>query len=340
MPLSTLRGVFSTFWGRAMGYRVQAAIAVTIGLAALAAGPSLADGCRLNKLTSIPVTFEPDGRMLLDGAINGDPVKLLLYTGSPRTLLEPGYVKSHNLPWQDDNRIQGYGLTGKALSGFARIDQITLGDFRYGVQNVAFSNLGGVPGNPVGLISNDLLEAYDVEIDPAAGKVNMFSPDHCKGQVVYWANEYSKLPLFLNKIYQPEIEVQVNGETLRARIDTGMPITTMRLAVARRLFGISDAPADAKSHSTITGTDGVALDSFAHSFDSLTLGDITLRNTSMQIADIDVAHDAINTGTHMSGAVRQPDVYIGMSLLRKLHTFIVYSEPAFYFTVADTPKAK
>ena len=321
-----------------MGYRVHAAVAATIGLAVLAVGPSFADGCRLNKLTSIPATFEPDGRMLLDGAINGDPVKLVLYTGSPRTLLEPGYIKSHNLPWQDDNRIQGYGLTGKSLTGFARVDQITLGDFRYGVQNVAFSNLGAAPGNPVGLVSNDLLEAYDVEIDPAAGKVNMFSSDHCKGQVVYWANEYSKLPLFLNRIYQPEIEVQVNGETLRARIDTGMPTTTMRLAVARRLFGLSEA--DAKSHSTITGIDGVALDSFPHSFDSFTLGDITLRNTSMQIADIDVAHDAINTGTHMSGAVRQPDLYIGMSLLRKLHTFIVYSEPAFYFTLASASKGQ
>jgi len=321
-----------------MGYRVFAAAFAAIGLAILAGAPSFAaDSCRLTKLTSIPATVQADGRLLLDGTINADPVKLLLYTGAPRTLIEPGYIKSRNIPWEETDRIQGYGLSGKPLIGFARIDQITLGAFKYGTQNVAYSNLAGSPGNPAGLVADDLLEDYDVEIDPVAGKVNMFSNDHCKGQVVYWADEYSKLPLHLNRRYQPEIEVQVNGETLRARLDTGMAVSTMRLAVARRLFGVTEA--DAKSHGTVTGIEGVPLDSFPHAFDSLTLGDITLRNTTMQVADIDVAREAIDTGTHLAAGTGQPDLYLGMSLLRKLHMFIVYSEPAFYFTVAGAAPA-
>ncbi|MEI9987969.1 MAG: aspartyl protease family protein [Aliidongia sp.] len=286
------------------------------------------------------MTTLPDGRMLLDGAVNGEATKFLLYTGAPRTLLDPDFVKSRNLPWVDHDKIQGYGLTGKSLSGFVRVDSLAIGNVNYPNEGLAFGSVAGVPGNPAGVISNDFLSAYDVEIDPSAGKVNLYSWRHCPGQVVYWAPEYSKMPLHLTRNYRPDVEVHVNGQTLRARIDTGMAVTTMRLAVARRLFGVSAESADPNSHVEVSGVDGVKLDGFTHNFDSLTFGDITLRNTKMQVADIDVAKGAENTGTHMTGAVVQPDLYIGMSLLKQLHMFIAYSEPAVYFTVAEPPKTE
>lgn len=312
--------------------------AFAIALVASAVTPaSAADTCRLQEVTSVAVSATADGRLLLDGAVNGEAVKLMLDTGAPRTLLEPDFVKSRNLPWKDDDRIKGYGLTGKSLSGFARINTLTLGHLQFGTQSVAFGSAGDVAGNPAGIVANDELEAYDIEIDPAAGRLNLFSSDHCPGKVVYWANTYSRLPLYLTTRYQPEIHVNVDGQTLLARIDTGMANSTMRLAVARRLFGVEP---DAKATTQVSGVDGVKLDSFSHKFGNLTLDGVTLRNTEMQVADIDVARDAINTGTHLQRAVDQPDMYIGMSLLSKLHMFISYSEPAVYFTLADEPKTE
>jgi predicted aspartyl protease len=322
-----------------MGIRACLSTAFAIGLVASAVTPaSAADSCRLNQITSVAMSSTPDGRLLLDSTINGEPAKLLLDTASPRTLLDPAYVKSRNLPWRDDDRIQGYGLTGTPLSGFARVDSLTLGRLQFGTQPVAFSSVGDIAGHPAGIVANDELEAYDIEINPAAGRLNLFASDHCSGKVVYWANEYSRMPLYLTRRYQPQIQVTVDGQTLWAVIDTGMAKSTMRLAIARRLFGVEPGAADAGSHSQVSGVDGVKLDSFTHTFGNLTLDGITLSNTEMQVADIDVARDAINSGTHLPKAVNQPDMYIGMSLLSKLHMFISYAEPAFYFTLADRPK--
>ena len=76
----------------------------------------------------------------------------------------------------------------------------------------------------------------------------------------------------------------------------------------------------------------------SHTFNSLTFGGITLHNTTMMIADIDMGRGLANTGMHVSGPVDQDDLLIGMPLLSKLHMFIAYSEPALYFTLAEPPK--
>jgi hypothetical protein len=48
---------------------------------------------------------------------------------------------------------------------------------------------------------------------------------------------------------------------------------------------------------------------------------------------MDVGRGTKVTGSHIAGLGGQEDVIIGMSLLRKLHVFIAYEEPALYFTV-------
>jgi hypothetical protein len=83
--------------------------------------------------------------------------------------------------------------------------------------------------------------------------------------------------------------------------------------------------------------DGIKIDAFPHTFHSMTFGGITLNDTQMIVADIDQGRGSEQTGSRIRGNHDQPDVIIGMSLLRKLHLFIAYSEPAIYFTLADSP---
>jgi predicted aspartyl protease len=317
-----------------MPFRAAALSAVAAVCLAAAAPADAADDCHLKQVASLPTTIAADGRMLIDAGINGETVKLLLNTGAVRSLLAPDFVKSRNMPWNEDTGTRGYGLTGKSLTGWTRVSLLTLGNVVARNQNFSFGSVGG-DGGPVGLLANDFLEANDVEIDPAAARVNLFSPDHCTGKVVYWAKEYSRLPLYLTGSHRPEVEIKIGGETLHALIDTGTAATTMRLAVARRLFGVDPGTTDPRTHTQVAGVDGVRIDSFPHGFDSLTFGDITLRNPVIQIADIDSAKGAVNNGSHMTGSVDQPDVLIGMSLLRQLHLFIAYSEPALYYTLAQ-----
>jgi hypothetical protein len=96
-------------------------------------------------------------------------------------------------------------------------------------------------------------------------------------------------------------------------IDTGAPSTTMRLSTAR---------------GDLHGMDGIKINAFPHTFHSMTFGGITLNDTQMIVADIDQGKGREQTGSRIRGNHDQPDVIIGMSLLRKLHLFIAYSEPA------------
>jgi hypothetical protein len=44
---------------------------------------------------------------------------------------------------------------------------------------------------PVGILGMDFLSRFDIEPDVTKGKFNLYSQDHCPGQVVYWSDTYA-----------------------------------------------------------------------------------------------------------------------------------------------------
>jgi hypothetical protein len=230
-----------------------------------------------------------------------------------------------------------YGLTGKELRGATRVSALTLGNAVAHDAVFRIGNVGGDgrDGGPVGLFGSDFLDNYEVEIDPTAARMNLFLHDHCPGNVVYWAKEYFKVPVNRTSDRRLEVLISVNDKGLHGLVDTGTSETTMRLAVARGAFDITPDATDTRSPGTLYGVDGTKIEAFRHSFDGLSLGGITLHHTSMVIADIDTGKGFITTGSRITGLQDQEDVIIGTSLLRRLHLFIAYSEPALYFTLAE-----
>jgi len=113
----------------------------------------------------------------------------------------------------------------------------------------------------------------------------------------------------------------------------------MRLAVARDRFGLSPDSADMRKIGETKGIEGRPLDTYEHSFASMTFGEITLHNTRMMIAPIDTAAHVTLTGSRLNtGLGDQPDLFVGMSLLKQLHLFIAYSENTLYYTIAQPSK--
>jgi hypothetical protein len=311
------------------------AIACTSALTAIAT-PTMAGDCRLKQVASIPATFTNQGRILLDTMIDDDPEKLILDTGSPFNVLAEAYVERRSMPIIQTRRL-GFGLTGKELNRVARISQLTLGKMvaRSPVFVVGAIGGDGSKGGPVGLFGTEYLAGYDVEIDPTGGLVNLFQPRHCPGAGLYWANEYFQIPVSLVDGNHLEVQIEVDGKLLNGIIDTGAPGLTMRLAAADAVFNITADQTAGQPHRTTSGMDGIKIDAFPHTFQSLTFGGITLHNTKVTIADIDQGKGAEYTGTRITGNHAQFDMLIGMSFLRKLHLFIAYSESMVYFTLAD-----
>jgi predicted aspartyl protease len=298
-------------------------------------GASAAE-CQLKQFASIPAAFTAGGRIVVDVSLDNDPVKMLIDTGASINMLGQAFVEQRGLQVVE-SRGSVYGLTGKELHQLARISQLKLGNAVARDPVFVVGDLGseGSNGGPVGLFGTDYLAQFDVEIDPAGGFIKLFSPDHCPGSVVYWTNDYFRIPVHLTADHHLEVQIMVDGKELKAMIDTGAPMTTMRLAAARDVFGIESASPGGPAPGQISGVEGVKIEAFRHKFQSLTFGDITLHDTQMVIADIDMGKGGYSLGTRITGNHTQPDVIIGMSLLRQLHLFIAYSEPAIYFTVAE-----
>jgi predicted aspartyl protease len=297
---------------------------------------SVAGECQLKQFASIPAAFTANGRIIVDVSLDNTPAKMLIDTGAGINMLGQAFVEERGLKVVE-SRGGVYGLTGKELHQMTRVSELRLGNAvaRNPVFVVGALGSEGSNGGPVGIFGADYLAQYDVEIDPTGGFVKLFSPDHCPGNVVYWTNEYFRLPAHLTADHHLEAQIMVDGQELKAMIDTGAPMTTMRLATARDVFGIESVSPGGRAPGQISGVDGVKIEAFRHKFQSLTFGDITLHDTQMMIADIDAGKGAYDFGTRVMGNHTQADVIIGMSLLRQLHIFIAYSEPAIYFTVAE-----
>lgn len=305
---------------------------------AAAAPPAFADDCRLTEFASLPSNYGAGGPITLDVTIDDRPAKLALDTGSGLSFLFQGFVDRFDLP-QHDTQDFAYGLTGKPIHKIVQVEHMTLGRgaISNGVFGVANIPSDGTDRQPVGIFGAGYLANFDVELDPTAGRVNLFDPKHCPGHVVYWAKEYFRLPVHFGDGKRLETEVTLDGRPVRAMIDTGAGVTTLRLAVARSLFGIDQPDAAAGRQLTLQGLEGAPLDTFPHVFHTLTLGGITLNDTKVIIADINSGRGAEHTGSRIVGLPDQPDMLIGLPLLRRLHLFIAYSEEAIYFTIADPP---
>jgi predicted aspartyl protease len=305
-----------------------------LGLAALLSGLGSAQAatCQLKQFASVPADFR-GSQIQMDVTINDQPARLLVDTGAGASMLDPGFAARLGLPMADTGTT-GYGLTGRGLTGVTKVATLKLGNAVSRDASFGLAHLGsdGQNGAPVGLFAADYLSNYDVEIDPAGGKLNLFSQDHCRGEVVYWAKEFFRVPVVLTQDRRLDVELELDGKSLHGLVDTGAGATALRLAVARRMFDI-DPAAEGLKHGAAIGVDATKVDAFQHVFDSLAFGGITLRNTPVQILDMDVGRGTKVTGSHIAGLGGQEDVIIGMSLLRKLHVFIAYEEPALYFTV-------
>jgi len=303
-----------------------------------------ATDCNLKQIASIPAEVTANNQLLIDVTINEMPVKLRVDTGGATSALSLKFATRAGLPLET-MQAAFYGLTGRALDQKTRVSALRLGNTISRNADFAIMPIGGdgTDGEPVGLFGADYLQNYDVEFDFAGGKMNLFSHEHCVDHVVYWAPDFYKSTIHYGTgaiLHTPLINIAVNSMNMLGLIDTGTPTTTMRLASARGRLDLSMDELEAHKVGQGTGVEGVKLDVYEHIFQSLTFGDITLHNTQMDVMAINAGGHVEKIGSHLKElSPDEPDVLVGMSLLKQLHLFIAYSENAIYYTIAKPKQA-
>ncbi len=159
--------------------------------------------------------------------------------------------------------------------------------------------------------------------------------------MVYWSLAYGTVP-FLDNSGHIVVQVDLDGTSLDAIVDTGAYASLLDEVTASRFFGfdpdspdtihIKNAPADALVH-------------YARRFKKLTIGDVVVSNPTIGIlpdkAEKSFNRDAENAVDNASGDLlygyhlNGESLMIGMDILRQLHIYIAYGERKIYVTPAD-----
>jgi len=215
-------------------------IAATFGRPALAA-----EGCSLKQAASLPMHIVHN-EILVDVTIDDLPVSFIIDTGAGTSLIGRGLVERLKLPVKAQ-RGSMYGVAGGAQAYAAVVRTLQMGQMV--AHNQPFfieDNFGdGQDRRPAGIFGADLLGSYDFEIDFAAAKLNLYLRDHCPDRVVYWDDEYFKLPFSPGNGPTPRINisVSVDGHPLHGILDTGAYHTAIRLATARAKLNYDETTA-------------------------------------------------------------------------------------------------
>ncbi|HEY4264004.1 MAG TPA: retropepsin-like aspartic protease, partial [Micropepsaceae bacterium] len=176
-------------------------------------------------------------------------------------------------------------------------------------------------------------------LDYGAGKLNLISPNHCEGKVVYWqAPTVAIVPMRVDTQGKITFPLTLDGHTIRAILDTGATRTALNLDVAKRVFNIDTSDPDLQKVGELKG--GYTAQIYNRKFKSLSIEGVTVTDPLITLLPnmVSLTSEQRSAGSLVRDTDKQaPDMLLGMSVLNKLHVYIAAHEGKLYITQASTP---
>jgi hypothetical protein len=311
-----------------------AALPLTCLMAANALAQAAACNKPLTLKSEIQMESMGNGPASIPVKINGTDQKLTFATAGTTTQVTEDFAKKLNLPI---SRADGVLLENEM--GMSSRDQVTVADFAMpGLHGTnlkwpvsiggGFGGFGGFGGG--GQFSLNYMLPYDIDVDFGSDKLRFFLQEHCPGAVMYWkapgAVGVAPITVVRGRVTVP---ATVDGKTIRAVIDSAAMGSSVYEAIAEKVLGV-----DVVGGKTMTAK-------------TLSIGQLSLNDVAIRVKP-DINADA---GGDPSRAMRakkagidfemaNPEVVLGMDVLRKLHLYMAFGENRLYVTgTTDTRTA-
>jgi hypothetical protein len=321
-------------------------IVVPATLLALIPAAAAADGCKLSQIASLTLTTASDGEPQIPVKINGRAVNLGLDLNDPFSFLTSGAAaqlklaqgESHDAPeivFRDRAEKRGIFKGDVSVVTVPEMEigpLIVRGQGIYSASGVSFAN--GISGG-LGL---DVLGRYDVELDLAKNRLNLFDRDHCPGQVVYWTHQpvgivaIEPMPGGTN-----HYNFDLDGKTIGAFVTPENSQTLLAFFTAREEFALTHASKGVMA----AGTNETLGALYRYPFKSLDASGLSIANPAVylfgdenndMVCDSRAHERGINHGYRCRGDAA---LKIGLHELRALHLFFDFSEKKLYVTAAN-----
>jgi predicted aspartyl protease len=301
--------------------------------ATMATAPAYAS-CQIENITEIPVDFA-NSRLLAKGVIDGHAVRVLLDTGANMSLIWRPAAERLGLRLVTGAKgARMYGLGGEsrvdgAFVGELRVASLTLKDLRLPVA-------GDLPSGLDFILAEDYLSRTSVEFDLQHHAVRTLDTVGCTTeQLPYWARTYSMADLIASPrdALAIRVDVLINGHVVRAQIDSGASLSVVSKSMADRIG----------AHYVSTGVElaGIgrgSLEMWIADVQTFTLGDETIHNTQLRVAQLGKLGTTQRIGSRIPvAAVSGPDMLLGLDFLRAHRVLIDNTTRKMVFTYEGGP---
>ena len=316
--------------------RAFTAFAMSTALAMLAAPVLAASNCKLVKIAEWAVKPQT-GRLIIDGAINGQKVGVLVDTGAWRSMLLRGAADRLSITRYEALGYRVYGIGGETHAEYVTLDEFRLGQATR--RNWKVLAVGEHKWRDVDfLLGYDFLEQIDVEFDLANNVVRLHQPQDCGDlPLAYWARGTLDVVKLEVDNVKPAIRVPVklNGKSLIAELDSGAPRSVVSRLVAAQLGVTPDTPGT-RAAGKISGLGAGEPDNLVGAFESFIIGGEIIRNADIAFADLQADLGA-ETGTRFATRRELADMLLGVDFLRAHRVYVAHSQGKLYFTYSGGP---
>jgi predicted aspartyl protease len=279
--------------------------------------------CQMGRAAAFDAKTGGEGMIFLDGTVDGHRGNFLIDTGGM------GLVLGMSTGFRLESKPQRAFIGGEFVGG-------TKLDYGIGAKRLQIGNITStspwfllapdhmLPSDATGNIQpHALWPSYDVEIDFAQGKLNLFLTNQCPGHVVYWTHKpYAAVPMVVDGNGHITVQAMLDGKPVDAMIDTGSQSSMISLRAASHILDIDKNTEGVSSLGSVVINNEVKAQRYRFPFKSLTFDGIAIGNPKIEIAD---------TGSDS----RKDPLLLGIGVLRQLHLFIAYDENKLYLTGAE-----
>ena len=216
------------------------------------------------------------------------------------------------------------GVGGESDVEVVRIDEVTIGDATRKGWTMVVAGEHDM-GAPVGVIlGEDFFSNVDVEFDIEHNVVRLFEPKGCGDRsLAYWATEGAG-EVATDRVYhlhpQILISVHINGQPVKAKLDSGAAVSTLHKPFAAKLGLTPGAPGVAEA-GRIRGLGKEEMQSWVGPLDTFVIGDERIRSASIVFTDLGI----------------QAEMLLGVDFIRADRMLIAHSQRKIYFTHSTGP---
>lgn len=297
--------------------------------------------CKIGQIAELPVTIKAN-RPLLQGQINGQPIEVLVDTGASSSFMWAGAATRLGLKVVGVSGLRIFGVGGEAIVGETVINHLQIGAFT--AKNLEIlviqSKASRSADRPAMVLGEDFFSGFAAEFDLAHGVLRLLKPEGCPlDQLPYWADSYSMAELEQANPSNPRIltRVRLNGKPVDAILDTGAGTSVVARPIAANA-GVTPWLDGKQMASKTSGVSGTLIHSWVGMFATFAIGDESIRNVRLQIADLFNNDQVTDTGSHISHIAEDlPNMLIGCDFFLTHRILVLFKARKLLFTYNGGP---